>query len=109
MISCCKKILIVVFICFTNISFTQDLALSSGADFVSRYIWRGINVNDALNVQPSLTLTVSGFSLGFWGSYSIFSNSTENTLGQELDTWISYTHVMENGISIGAVVTDRNI
>ena len=45
-----KKLLIVLFICSAGISFAQDLSLSAGADVVSRYIWRGINVNDAVNI-----------------------------------------------------------
>ena len=101
-----KKLLTVLFICFAGISFAQDLSLSAGADVVSRYIWRGINVNDAVNIQPALTLSVSGFSVGFWGSYCLSNDARSNTFGQELDTWISYSYAFENGISIGAVVTD---
>jgi hypothetical protein len=96
----------VLFICFASMSFAQDLSLSAGADVVSRYIWRGINVNDAVNIQPALTLSVSGFSVGFWGSYSFANNSGDNTFGQEVDTWLGYTYVFENGMSIGALVTD---
>ena len=96
-----KKLLTVLFICTAGISFTQDLSVSAGADVVSRYIWRGLNVNDAVNIQPALTLSVSGFSFGFWGSYSLSNNSGDNTFGQEVDTWIGYTYAFENGISIG--------
>ena len=49
-----KIILITLFICIASISFAQDLSLSVGADVVSRYIWRGLNVNDAFNIQPSI-------------------------------------------------------
>lgn len=101
-----KKLLTVLFICIAGISFAQDLSLSAGADVVSRYIWRGLNVNDAINIQPVLSLSVSGFSFGFWGSYSLSNNSSEDIYGQELDTWISYSYAFENGMSIGAIVTD---
>ncbi|HCY76670.1 MAG TPA: hypothetical protein DHV28_12190 [Ignavibacteriales bacterium] len=101
-----KKLLTMLFICITGISFAQDLSLSAGADVVSRYIWRGINVNDAINIQPALSLSVSGFSVGFWGSYSLSNNSSENIYGQELDTWLGYSYAFENGMSIGAIVTD---
>jgi hypothetical protein len=101
-----KKLLAVLSICFAGISFAQDLSLSAGADVVSRYIWRGINVNDAVNIQPALTLSVSGFSVGFWGSYSLAGDASSNTFGQELDTWLGYTYAFENGMSIGAIVTD---
>lgn len=101
-----KKLLTVLFICAAGISFPQDLSLSANADIVSRYIWRGINVNDAVNIQPALTLSVSGFSVGLWGSYSLSNNSSDNSLGQEVDTWLGYTYAFENGMSIGALVTD---
>lgn len=101
-----KKLLTVVFICTAGISFSQDLNLSVGADVVSRYIWRGIDVNDAVNIQPSLSLAVGGFSAGFWGSYSLSNNSIDNTFDQEVDTWISYSFAFENGMSVGALITD---
>jgi len=99
-----KKIMF--FLCFAGTSFAQDLSLNAGADFVSRYIWRGLNVNDAINIQPALSFSVSGFSVGFWGSYSLSNNSSEDIYGQELDTWVSYSFAFENGMSIGAIVTD---
>lgn len=101
-----KKLLTVLFISLAGISFAQDLSISAGADVVSRYIWRGINVNDAVNIQPVLTLSVSGFSAGFWGSYSLSNDASSDTYGQELDTWIGYAYAFENGMSIGAIVTD---
>ena len=101
-----KKLLTVLFICIPGLSFAQDLSLNAGADIVSRYIWRGLNVNDAINIQPALSLSVSGFSFGFWGSYSLSNNSSEDIYGQELDTWIGYNYAFENGMSIGAIVTD---
>jgi hypothetical protein len=101
-----KKNILILFICIAGISFAHDPSLSAGADFVSRYIWRGLNVNDAVNIQPALTLSVSGFSVGFWGSYSFSNNSGDNTFGQEVDTWMGYNYSFENGMSIGALVTD---
>lgn len=101
-----KKIFFLLFTCLSGISFAQDLSLNAGADIVSLYIWRGLNVNDAVNIQPSLTLSVSGFSFGFWGSYGFSTDSAYKKFGQELDTWISYSYAFENGMSIGAIVTD---
>lgn len=101
-----KKTFVFILICLSGISFAQDLSLSVNADLVSRYIWRGINVNDAFNIQPALTLSVSGFSFGFWGSYSLTNNLDYNNYGQELDTWLGYNFAFENGMSIGAIVTD---
>lgn len=101
-----KKQLIAIVLSLLSVSFAQDLRVNVGADVVSRYIWRGINVNDAVNIQPSLSLSVSGFSAGFWGSYSFSNDSSNYTFGQEVDTWLGYTYSFENGMSIGAIVTD---
>ena len=101
-----KKVLLAFILCITGFSFGQDLSLDLGADVVSLYIWRGTNVNDQVNIQPALTLSVSGFQAGFWGSYAISNNSDNNTFNQELDTWVGYTYSLENGMSLGAILTD---
>ncbi len=101
-----RNLFAAILICASTISFAQDLSVNTGADVVSRYIWRGINVNDAANLQPSLSLSVSGFSVGFWGSYSLTNNPVSNTFDHEVDTWLGYTYTFESGMSIGALVTD---
>jgi hypothetical protein len=101
-----KKQLIALVLSLLSVSFAQDLSVNVGADVMSRYIWRGIDVNGAVNIQPNLSLVVGGFSGGFWGSYSLSNNSINNTFNQEVDTWISYSYAFENGMSIGALITD---
>ena len=44
-----------------------------GADLVSRYIWRGIDYGDQINVQPSLSVSFDNVEVGTWASYSISS------------------------------------
>lgn len=72
----------------------QGLSASIGADIVSRYIWRGIDINATPNVQPSFALSAAGFELGFWGSYTI-SNLTLGT--DEIDAYLSYSFGTEAG------------
>jgi len=62
-----------------------------GADLMSRYIWRGINLGgNAPAVQPVMKLNVGNethlFTLGAWGSYSF-----SNTSCEEMDLFASYT------------------
>ncbi|HEU0014786.1 MAG TPA: hypothetical protein VFQ45_13955 [Longimicrobium sp.] len=47
--------------------------LSLGADMVSTYLLRGINVTDGPAAQPwgSLSLGSTGLSLGFWASFAV--------------------------------------
>jgi hypothetical protein len=74
-----------------------------GADFVSRYIWRGLEINKSFNVQPSVGYTAGGFDVGFWGSYAI--SDVENTLQSEIDLYASYT-ISTSGGDIAILFTD---
>lgn len=71
---------------------TDQTNLSFGADIVSRYIWRGINLGGSSpHVQPFIEYEIgnSGLVAGFWGSYGIGTGSA----GTEADIFISYTPV----------------
>jgi len=101
-------LLIVIF--FTTSIYSQNfLSVTGSADFVSRYVWRGLLVNNSPNIQPSLSITHSGLSFGFWGSYALSKISkSEDDFGtsQEIDTWMSYTLKFNNGVNLSALVTD---
>ena len=51
--------------------FAQEVSL--GADIVSRYIWRGIDYGDQINIQPSLAVAFDNVEVGTWASYSLSS------------------------------------
>ena len=87
----------------------QNLSINVNADLVSRYVWRGLNINDQPNVQPAITLKLSGLQFGFWGSYGLsHTNTTDesHSTSHEIDTWISYSFTIENSVNITAIVTD---
>ncbi len=87
----------------------QDVNLDPGADVTSSYIWRGMQVNSSPNIQPAISLSLSNFSFGFWGSYSLTNKNSfddDYATSREIDTWISYTHELNNGMEITALVTD---
>lgn len=90
-------------LCPTSSAAQQAAQVSVGMDFVSRYIWRGLNVGDAPSVQPAITLESGGFAVGAWGSYSL---SNDITAGDEIDLWLGYTHEFSGGGSLGIVFTD---
>jgi uncharacterized protein (TIGR02001 family) len=73
--------------------------VSAGADLVSSYVWRGMYQTGA-SVQPGLTLSVGGFSLGVWGSTD-FSIAENASIAKEFDVTLGYEVA---GFSIG--VTD---
>ena len=87
----------------------DGLTITAGADLVSRYIWRGLMINDAPNVQPAMTLATGGLECGVWGSSTLAnSNADDDTypFAHEVDFWAGYTHQFDSGLSVGGVVTD---
>jgi uncharacterized protein (TIGR02001 family) len=102
------QIFIILFVVSATIK-AQDFSMNVGADLVSRYIWRGIDVNSQPNIQPSISLSYSGFQAGIWGSYGLTHlNSTDeqSALNQEIDTWMSYSFEAGNSIGITLLLTD---
>lgn len=78
--------------------------LSVGADFVSRYIWRGLEAGDNLPaIQPSIELGYEGFVAGIWGSSPI---STVASIGSEIDFYLGYSYAIENGGDVSLTATD---
>ncbi|HPT09867.1 MAG TPA: hypothetical protein PL087_05610 [Bacteroidales bacterium] len=94
-----KKFLLFVLVALfisTQTTFSQNSEKWSadfqiGSDFLSRYIWRGINLGGAgPSIQPTLKLNVGNadhlFSIGGWGAYTFSATSN-----QEVDLLLSYT------------------
>jgi hypothetical protein len=73
--------------------------LNLGADFMSRYIWRGYDFGNSPAIQPNIYFEWKGFTLGTWGSYAIsgyrtqVNDSTLKEMGHygEIDLYVSYT------------------
>lgn len=71
---------------------TETSPFSVGADFVSRYIWRGVNLGGSSpSIQPYVEYGFGNddhaFAIGAWGAYSVSGTQT----GQEADLYLSYT------------------
>jgi hypothetical protein len=69
-------------------SVTAQVSVSGGADFVSRYLWRGLDFGNTFSIQPSLSFSAGGFEAGFWGSYPFNNTSNGN---EELDLYLGYS------------------
>lgn len=63
----------------------KKLSVDLSADFVSRYVWRGLNLSESPSVQPNLAFSVKGLSLGTWASYSFAREAF-----QEVDLFLSF-------------------
>ncbi len=64
------------------------------ADFVSAYVWRGVQLSDGINIQPVVSLQAGGFEMGVFGSNN-FSNNF-----YEVDLFASYT---VKGFTLGII------
>jgi len=71
---------------FTQESKTSKTNLYFGADFQSRYIWRGLQFGGSSpSVQPSIELSSGNFTIGGWAAYSTGGVNQ----AQEADLYIS--------------------
>jgi len=59
---------------------------SVGADFVSSYVWRGMYLSGT-SIQPDMSFSVGGFSIGAWGSVDIAGFGWY----KEVDLYASYS------------------
>ena len=92
------KMMMVLVLAFTmlgtNISWaqeettTEESPLSLNVDLMSRYVWRGQDFGAAPSIQPGISYSKWGFTLGAWGAYTL---NNVNTGVQEADLYLSYS------------------
>lgn len=82
-------------------TFAQGFSL--GADFVSRYVWRGTDFGEAASIQPALSFSSSGLEVGTWASYALDPDAAGVN---EHDLWVSFTVVTERAGAFTFGVTD---
>ncbi len=99
-----KKKLLLITLSMLSFIFTVSSAqddddespFSFGADFVNRYIFRGLDFGSSPAIQPSLEFTLGRFSIGAWGSYAFISTPS----GIEADLYLSYSFDFGLSLSI---------
>lgn len=66
----------------------EGAAVSVGAqvDVASNYVWRGLQISDKANLQPSIWLDYGSFELGTWGSHEFKGDDGYH----EQDFWLTY-------------------
>lgn len=69
-----------------TLSNSAKASLDLGADFVSSYVWRGLEIDPSPNIQGWTELYKGKFTLGIWGSANF-----SGTYG-EVDFYATYTH-----------------
>lgn len=68
----------------------NKFSVNGKVDFVSDYIWRGIDQNSGFSVQPSLTLGYAGLTLNVWGSQTLSRWNVESP-AKEFDINLGYS------------------
>lgn len=89
-------------LCATAIApaaFAQDteLSVSTGVDFVSQYVFRGVSLADDA-VQPYAEVSYGDFTVGGWFSTGIGENSV--LAGDEFDLYAGYSVPLDSSISL---------
>jgi uncharacterized protein (TIGR02001 family) len=89
-------------LCATAIAptaYAQDaeLSVSTGIDFVSQYVFRGVSFGDD-SVQPYVEASYGNFTVGGWFSTAIGANSI--AAGDEFDLYVGYSVPLEGSISL---------
>jgi hypothetical protein len=72
-------------------SSNPPISISGTADYYSKYIWRGQNVNDESVFQPSLSLEAFGFTGSVWGSMDLTDENDNSGEFTEVDYSLDYT------------------
>ena len=92
---------------FAGLSGTAQAAdgFKIGADLVSSYVWRGVDLGDSPAIQPSVTYTCpnTGLIVGAWGSYAVTNNNDGTGRYKEADLFAT----LPVG-PFGITVTDYN-
>lgn len=74
-----------------------ELSVSTGVDFVSQYVFRGVSLADDA-VQPYAEVSYGNFTVGGWFSTGIGENSL--LAGDEFDLYAGYSVPLNSSISL---------
>ena len=93
-----KVIVVALVLCMVPIFLRAEIPVGVDAEVsgVSKYIWRGMDVNDDFVIQPSITASVGGFSFNVWGNMDTTNYGKEAGYGDkageftEIDLTLDY-------------------
>jgi len=69
----------------------QGVKFAVTADYFTKYIWRGQNLNDENVFQPSFSLSKNGFTASVWGNLDLTDENQNSGEFTELDYSIDYS------------------
>jgi len=95
------KVLAICAIAVLAVSSIKAQGFSTGADIVSSYVWRGVpqeGTKGTPNIQPYVSFTTGGLTVGSWASSSFLGNV------KEVDLYATYAF----SSALALTVTDYN-
>jgi hypothetical protein len=85
----------------------EAIGIDLTADFYSKYIWRGQNLNDDYAFQPSAAVTYRGLTAAIWGSLDLTNISGNSGEFTESDYSLDYSGdvpgIEHLGFSMGVI------
>jgi hypothetical protein len=100
----------IVLICVSTSTFATDSAdvkVAVTADYFSKYIWRGQNLNNQSVFQPTVSLGKSGFTGSVWGSMDLTGINSHRNEFTEFDYTLDYSAAIPGsdivGFSLGTI------
>jgi hypothetical protein len=87
-----------------------DVTVGVGADFFSKYVWRGQNLVDGWVFQPSVSAGYKGLTGSIWGNLDLTDENDSSGEFTEVDYSLDYSGSVPGvdvlGYSIGAIYYD---
>lgn len=75
--------------------------INYGLDINSQYVWRGLQLDNAVSLQPTVEFKVRNFTIGTWGNYSLANHKDLH----EIDLYANYNFpIGDMNLNVG--VTD---
>jgi len=66
-----------------------EASVSATMDYYSKYVWRGMLLDDDNVLQPGVEVAVGGVTVGFWGSWDV--ESEDGLSSDEVDGYLDYS------------------
>ena len=71
----------------------KPLSWGFDTDINTKYVWRGITINDGLVIQPDFWASYGNFSGGLWGNLTAYDRFN-TAKGHEVDVYLAYDYTI---------------
>ncbi|MCJ7728646.1 MAG: hypothetical protein MUO27_02015 [Sedimentisphaerales bacterium] len=105
------ELALLAFVAAATAAEEQVVKFGLSADYYSKYIWRGQNINDESVFQPAVSISAYGFTGSIWGNMDL-TNGSQTASGNswefsEFDYTLDYTAAVPNvdwlNLSVGTI------